>query len=142
LGEVTAQLGAAWHNGFGLRTAHTRGYPQQDLRGFAGERLLADGEADLLVWFSSLSAEPAPACEPPCVVFGHPASRFGARAPEVFLPIAIPGVHRSGFIHRADGLRMVPLHALVETDLPDSAELCRRLLELSPMSNQEESPAC
>ncbi len=146
LGEITAQLSAAWHNGFGLRTSFARGYPQQDLQRYAGDRLLEDGEADLLIWFSSLSPEPAPcpngASDTPCIVIGHPASRFGDRTPEVFLPVAVPGVHRVGFIHRADGLRMVPLHALVETDLPDSAELCRRLLELSPMSNREESQAC
>lgn len=132
LGELTAQLSAAWHNGFGLRTSFARGYPQQDLQRHAGERLLEDGEADLLIWFSSLSPEPAPACQTPCIVFGHPATRFGDRAPEVFLPVAVPGVHRAGFIHRADGLRMVPLHALVETGLQGSAELCRQLLELSP----------
>lgn len=147
LGEVTAQLAAAWHNGFGLRTSFAHGYPRQDLQRYAGQRLLDDGEADLLVWFSSLSPEPAPAGEAPCILLGHPASRFGARAPEVFLPVAVPGVHRPGFTQRVDGLRLVPLQALLDSDLPSSADLCRRLLELSPPQTDastggEENQAC
>lgn len=128
-GDVTAQLTSAWHSGFGIRTSFARGYPEQDLQRHAGERLLNSGEADLAVWISSLSDRPPPRTRQPRIVIGHPAMQFEEQPPDIFLPVAVPGVHRQGFMHRADGLRMVPLHALVENELPASIDLCQRLLD-------------
>lgn len=127
-GDITAQLCGAWHTGFGLRTSLARGYPEQDLRRFSARRLLDEGQADLLVWISSLDASPPPDCEQPRIVFGHPAMTFGDMPPEVFLPVAVPGVHRTGFIHRGDGLRLVPLRRIARSSLPGSADLCACLL--------------
>jgi formylmethanofuran dehydrogenase subunit B len=128
LGDTTAQLSGGWHNGFGIRTSFACGYPQQDLQRFAGDRLLNDGEADLLIWLSSLSAEPPPPCGQKQIVFGHPAMPFGDHPPAVFLPVAVPGVHRNGFQHRADGLRMLPLQRLLNNQLATTDDLCRLLL--------------
>lgn len=130
-GDVTAQLASAWHNGFGIRTSFARGYPVQDLLRHAGDRLSNSGEADLVVWISSLSEQPPPPSGPPHIVIGHPATQFEDQPPDVFLPVAVPGVHRQGFMHRADGLRMLPLHPLVESELPASNDLCRQLLASS-----------
>lgn len=127
-GDITAQLCGAWHTGFGIRTSLARGYPEQDLRRFAAQRLLDDGQADLLVWISSLAADAPPATQQPQIVFGHPAMTFANTPPAVFLPVAVPGVHRAGFIHRGDGLRLVPLRAAVASDLPGSDRLCATLL--------------
>lgn len=129
LGDVTAQHSGAWHNGFGIRTSLARGYPEQDLQRFDGQRLLDRGEADLLVWISTLSASPPPPIAQPQIVIAHPATQFDQRPPEVFLPVAVPGVHRAGLLHRADGLGMLPLRRLVETDLPSTTTICRRLLD-------------
>ncbi len=127
IGSVSAQMVAAWHNGFGIRTAFNRGYPQQDLQRNAAARLLADGEADLMVWVGSLSEQRPPAVEQPAIVIGHPAMAFADQPPEVFLPVSVPGVQRAGFIHRADGLRMVPLTSIVDSGLPGSLDLCRQI---------------
>jgi formylmethanofuran dehydrogenase subunit B len=127
-GEVTAQLCGSWHCGFGVRTGFARGYPEYDPARYAGERLLASGEADLLVWLSALSADPPPATTQPQIVLGHLATRFGARPPAVFLPLAVPGVHRAGALHRADGLRLQALRAVVDSPLPSGEVLCRQLL--------------
>jgi formylmethanofuran dehydrogenase subunit B len=127
-GDITTQLCGAWYTGFGIRTSLARGYPEQDLHRFSAQRLLDDGEADLLVWLSSLDATAPPATAQAQIVFGHPAMDFGDAAPAVFLPIAVPGVHRTGFIHRGDGLRLVPLRQMVACDLPGSDGLCAKLL--------------
>ena len=58
---LTSYVCGAWHTGFGIRTSLARGYPEQDLRRFAAQRLLDDGQADLLVWISSLAADAPPA---------------------------------------------------------------------------------
>lgn len=127
LGAHTAQASGAWHNGFGIRTSMARGYPEQDLHRFDGQRLLDEDEADLLVWISSLSAQPPPPTRQPQIVLGHPATRFDGRPPAVFLPVGVPGVHRAGLVHRTDGLCLLPLRQLVESPLPATDELCRRL---------------
>ncbi len=134
LGDIGAQLSGAWHNGFGIRTSLARGYPIQDLQHFNGQSLLDDGQADLLVWISTLSAAAPPTCEQPQIVFGHPAMHLGDRPPAVFLPVAVPGVHRPGFIHRGDGLRLVPLRGLQSNALPNTTQLVERLITQSSKS--------
>ncbi len=131
-GDITAQLSGAWHNGFGIRTSFTKGYPVQDLQMHSGDRLLQSGEADLLVWISTLSSDPPPNVTQPTIVIGHPAMTFKTDPPELFLPVSIPGIHRAGYLHRADGLRMVPLNALIESPLSSSAALCEQLIAQEP----------
>jgi formylmethanofuran dehydrogenase subunit B len=127
-GDTTAQLSGAWHNGFGIRTSFTKGYPVQDLQQFSADKLLASGDVDLLVWISTLSTTPPPDTTTPTVVIGHPAMAFNDAPPTLFLPVSIPGVHRAGYLHRADGLRLVPLNALIESPLMSSAALCEQLI--------------
>ena len=130
-GDVTAQQVSAWHSGFGLRTSYHAGVPRHDARLWSAERVLADGEADLLVWVSPLNPEPPPAAAVPTLVFGHPATRFG-EPPDLFVPVAVPGVHRGGVIHRGDGPALLPLRGLVDSPLPHCGEVLegvRRLLE-------------
>jgi len=128
-GETTAQQASAWHTGFGLRTSFHTGVPELDAAAWSTQRLLDAGEADLLVWISTLSADPPPPTQVPTLVLGHPAMRF-EREPELFLPLAVPGVHRHGAVHRGDGLGLLPLSALGPSDLPAGGEVMARLLEL------------
>lgn len=126
-GDLTAQLSGAWHNGFGIRTDFSRGYPRQDLKQHSAERLLASEEADLLVWISSLSNTTPPSCSQPSIVFGHPGMAF-EKAPELYFPIAVPGVHRSGYLHRTDGLRMLPLPQITQNALNSMETLSQQLI--------------
>lgn len=138
LGAATAQQVSTWHSGYGLRTSFAAGYPQQDLHRFAANRLLQGAEADLLVWISTLDATPPPPCQQPRIVIGHPGIRHIAAATDVFLPAAVPGVHRAGFLHRGDGLQMLPLHRLLANDLPDTEWLVAQLLD----HPQDEASSC
>lgn len=131
-GDTTAQLSAAWHNGFGIRTCHSKGYPEQDLQMYAGNRLLQSAEADLLVWISSLSCESPPDIAQKTIVIGHPAMSFKQPKPAIFFPVGVPGVHRPGYLHRADGLRLVPLKRLIDSPLPSSSTLCEQLISQEP----------
>jgi len=128
-GETTAQQASVWHTGFGLRTSFHTGVPELDPAVWSTRRLLDAGEADLLVWISSLSADPPPPTQVRTLVLGHPAMRF-AREPELFLPLAVPGVHRRGAVHRGDGLGLLPLSRLKASDLPAGGEVMARLVEL------------
>ncbi len=121
-GDISAHQVAAWHSGFGVGTSFHAGVPDYDPARWSTGRLLASGEADLLVWVSPLNAAPPPATPVPTLVFGHPASRF-EEAPELFVPLAVPGVHRHGVVHRGDGPALVPLRALMASELPAGAEV-------------------
>ena len=78
-GGTSAQLAAAWQTGFGIRTSFATGVPVQDWRRYAAHRLLDAGEADVLVWISSLSATPSPSVDVATIVFGHPAMAVDAK---------------------------------------------------------------
>jgi formylmethanofuran dehydrogenase subunit B len=125
-GEVTAHQASTWHSGFGVGTSYHEGVPRHDPLLWSWSRVLAHCEADLLVWVSTLSAEAPPATGVPTVVLGHPATRL-ERAPEVFVPLAVPGVHRRGVLHRGDGVALLPLRALRASRLPHGGEVLRRL---------------
>ena len=127
-GRASAQLSAAWQTGFGIRTSFATGVPVQDWSRHATQAMLGGHEADVLVWISSLLAAPPPSADIPTIVIGHPATPFHAD-PEVFLPVCVPGVQRSGFMHRGDGLRLVPLRQLIPSDLPGTKALTDRLIQ-------------
>jgi len=128
-GETSALQASAWHTGFGPRVAFNTGVPIYQPRTGAAQRLLQRQETDLLIWISTLSDAPPPAASVPTLVLGHPAIRL-EREPAVFIPLAVPGVHRAGTVHRGDGLPLLPLSALASKRLADSREVFARLLGL------------
>lgn len=132
---TTAQLSAAWQTGFGIRTSFNNGdaHFEPDLN--HGSALLEKGEVDLLVWISTLTPEPPPDTDCPVLVFGHPATVF-EKSPDLFVPLAVPGIHRAGAIHRGDGLALLPLQQALDNSLPTSdawfSTLLKRLEGATP----------
>lgn len=133
-GETSAMQAGAWHTGFGPRVAFNTGVPVYQPRAGATRRLLQQGEADLLVWLSTLNDDPPPAASAATLVLGHPGTRL-EREPEVFIPLAVPGVHRAGAVHRGDGLALLPLRPLTKASPPDGPEVLTRLLGLLSREN-------
>lgn len=111
-GLSSSQQAGLWHNGFGLRTRLASRGPIYDPHGHDTARMLADGGADLLLWHASLRPVAPPNTDLPTLVFGHPGLTF-SQEPELFVPLAVPGIHRDGQIHRGDGLSVLPLPALL-----------------------------
>ncbi|MGB5734849.1 MAG: hypothetical protein WBM40_10460 [Thiohalocapsa sp.] len=130
-GESSAHQVSAWHTGFSIRQNFGGSVPRYEPRRGAAQRLLDHDGADLLLWISTLNPEPPPATSVPTVILGHPAMVL-EHEPAVFIPLAVPGVHRAGAVHRGDSMALLPLTALVETGLPASGEVFARLLELLP----------
>lgn len=114
-GLSSCQQAGLWHNGFGLRTRLASRGPIYDPHGHDTARMLADGGADLLLWHASLRPVAPPNTDLPTLVFGHPGLTF-SQEPELFVPLAVPGIHRDGQIHRGDGLSVLPLPALLVGD--------------------------
>jgi formylmethanofuran dehydrogenase subunit B len=121
-GDITADAVALWQTGFGLRADFGRGEPTQDLHLNGTQRLLASGEADLLLWISSFDpARLPPAGSTPTVVLGHPAMAL-PREPAVFIPVGTPGVDHAGHLFRADRVVALPLAQLRRSELPSVAD--------------------
>ncbi|BBL76905.1 formylmethanofuran dehydrogenase subunit B [Methylomagnum ishizawai] len=125
-GDRTASQVAAWISGYPTRVSYARGYPEYDPYHNGAARLLAGGEADALVWVSSLGLAPPPVAAVPTVVIGRSGMRFG-REPEVFIPVGVPGIDFAGHMYRCDNVVAMPLYQLRQSDLPKAAEVLKAI---------------
>lgn len=125
-GDRTASQVAAWLSGYPTRVGYTRGYPEYDPYHYSADRLLQKGEADLIVWVSSLSADSPPATSVPTVVLGRSGMRF-AKEPDVFIPVAVPGIDFRGHQYRCDNVVSMPLLKLRESPLPRASDVLRQM---------------
>ena len=126
-GIMSANQVCTWQSGVPLRCSFAQGQPQHDALLYDCQRLLKSGEADLLLWISSLrSDQPPPDTDIPTIAIGHPDMQF-KRAPVVFIPVGIPGIDHNGHIFRMDGAVSLPLRQLRKTDLPSTADVLTKL---------------
>ncbi|WP_077034793.1 formylmethanofuran dehydrogenase [Pelomonas sp. KK5] len=125
VGTVNQVFG--WLSGLPLRSrAGPQGLEHEPLC-FAGERLLAEGAVDCLLWVSSFEpANEPPETELPLIVLGHPDLAGRGR---VSIPVSTPGVGSRGHLFRADGVVLLPLFPLYEDTLPTLAEALQRITE-------------
>ena len=121
-GDRTASQVSAWISGYPTRVSYARGYPEYDPYHFGAERLLESGEADVLVWVSSLTTRPPPVVDVPTIVIGRTGMTF-EREPEVFIPVGVPGIDFQGHIYRCDSVVALPLYQLRESTLARAAEV-------------------
>lgn len=121
-GDVSAAQVCTWQTGYPLRIAYDGDGPRYEPLLFGTDRLLERQEVDALLWVSALDPERVPpdtAC--PRIVLGRPDMRF-EHSPEVFIPVAVPGVHHDGVMHRMDGVVAFWLQGRVKSELPAVAE--------------------
>jgi len=145
-GAISVNQTLTWLSGMPLRTRVARPARlageaplDHDPYRYRTERLLARGEADLLLWIASFAPEPLPAAldaATPAIVLGHPAlaGAVAARgAPTVFLPVATPGIDADGHLFRIDNTVALPLAAArgaaAGVALPSVADVLARLGE-------------
>lgn len=127
-GAYTAQQVHTWLSGLPLRTRlGPQGLDHDPLR-HSTERLLAQGEADALVWIASFGPQlPVPDTSMPRIVLGHPGMPIPA-GEVVFIPVATPGIGASGHLARGDGIVVLPLHRVIDQGLPTVAQVIDQLL--------------
>ena len=81
-------------------------------------------EHDLMIWVNSFSpGKQAPKTNLPLIILGNANIRF-AQTPDVFIPIATPGLDSSGTLFRVDGAVILPLKKVRENNLPTLADIC------------------
>ncbi|MCA1853199.1 MAG: formylmethanofuran dehydrogenase subunit B [Beggiatoa sp.] len=121
-GGMSAQSVTIWQSGFPPPLCFASGYPVHDPRRYATKRLLDAKAVDCLFWISSFGPAPPPEAPAiPTVLLGLEAPR-PPRSPEVFLPVATPGVDHAGQLVRLDSVVSLPLRRLRDAGLPGVAE--------------------
>jgi len=93
--------------------------------------LILNGETnthDATLWINSFNAEKLPPkSDAPLIVLGNANSVF-ATQPDVFIPVATPGLDCSGTLFRVDGSVTLPLKKVRENSLPTLAEIVRQIV--------------
>jgi formylmethanofuran dehydrogenase subunit B len=125
-----ANQACLWQTGYPLRTSFGTGAPRHDPFLYSAERLIESGEADALVWVSTLGGGPPPVLPPelPLILLAPPATEMPS-APAVFLPVGRPGIDHAGQVFRADGVVALPLSALRPSNLPSARETLRAIAQ-------------
>lgn len=82
---------------------------------------------DALVWVNSFSPNKAlPVTSAPVIALGHPATQF-AHQPEVFIPIATPGLDCAGSLFRVDSSVVLPLKPHYQSNYPTLAHVLAQI---------------
>lgn len=128
-GDFSADAVMLWQSGFPFRMSFAPGYPDYDPRLYDTAGLLERGEADLMLWVSSLdSLRPRPATTAPTIVLASAGTPVDPAVP-VWIPVATPGVDTVGHMLRGDKIIALPLPKLIETGLPTVAAVADALLQ-------------
>jgi formylmethanofuran dehydrogenase subunit B len=85
--------------------------------------MLQKNEADALLWVSSFNEKHMPPeSAVPTVVLGRTGMNF-SKEPDVYIPVATPGIDHSGHVYRTDNVVALPLRKLRESVLPSVAQV-------------------
>lgn len=114
-GDTTVNNAFTWLTGYATRSKFVNNVPIYDPRNFSTAKQI--DQTDALLWTSSFNAVTPPATDAPTIVIGHPNMQLD-QAPNVFIPVAVPGVHSDGQMFRMDSSITLPLRKFKESDLP------------------------
>lgn len=122
-GDTTVNAVASWQSGYPMRTTFNRRFPDYDPFLNDSRRMLADDEADVLIWVSSFNtAVTPPNAAAKTIVLGRSGMQFETE-PEVYIPVGVPGIDHEGRTFRSDSVVSVPLRKLRDSGLPSVFEV-------------------
>lgn len=128
-GDTTFSQVATWQAGFPTRLSLASGCPHFDPIQYNWERLLESNEADLLLWISAFDTQRTPPSgNTPGIVLGR-AGMQCAQEPEVFIPVATPGLDHAGHVYRCDSVVAIPLRSVRVSDLPGVSTVLHAITE-------------
>jgi formylmethanofuran dehydrogenase subunit B len=133
-GDQTASQVCGWTTGYPSAISFAAGYPEYDPYLHSVERLLKEGEADVLLWvqaFNAASVPPETAI--PTIVVGRSGMTF-SQEPDVFMPIGTPGIDHVGHAYRLDNVVAIRLKKLRDSGLPSTADVLTAI-ELAMQDN-------
>lgn len=122
-GDYTANQVCGWITGYPARVNFAKGYPEYDPFLFDAQTMIANGEADALVWVHAYnSAATPPNTRLPTIAIGRSGMQF-EREPDVFIPVGTPGIDHVGHVYRMDSVVALRLKKLRDSGLPSTAEV-------------------
>ena len=122
-GSTSVYNVSSWQSGYPMRTSFNRGFPDYDPYLYDSKVMLANGEADSLVWVSSFNVDRTPPeTDVPTIVVGRSGMTF-EREPDVFIPVGVPGIDHAGRSFRGDSSVAVPLRKLRDSGLPSTFDV-------------------
>jgi formylmethanofuran dehydrogenase subunit B len=122
-----ANLLSVWSTGFPLPVGFPKGYPEYEPWRFSAPNLIDSGEADALVWISTLNAYPAKLPDGmPVIALTAPGSTF-SRTPEVCMETGRPGVDHNAEFYDEDAAAVTAVKAGAPSAAPSAAALLNRL---------------
>lgn len=122
-GDQTANQVCGWTTGYPARTRFSSGIPEYDPFLNDTNALLANGEADALVWVQAFNAKAVPpTTDLPTIVVGRSGMTF-AKEPDVFIPVGTPGIDHAGHAFRLDNVVAVRLKKLRDSGLPSTSDV-------------------
>jgi formylmethanofuran dehydrogenase subunit B len=136
-GDLTANQVCGWTTGYPARVRFAAGYPEYDPFLYDGKGMVANGEADALVWVQAFNAAAVPTVSDlPTIVVGRSGMAF-TKEPDVFIPVGTPGIDHAGHAYRTDNVVAIRLKKLRESGLPSTADV------LTAIENaMKELPTC
>ena len=131
--DLTADAVLLWQVGFPFRTRFASGHPEYDPYLFDGRRMLAQREADALLWVSALSDLPVPQAPgaplvPPLILLAG-ANAADARRADVFIPVGTPAIDHAGHLVRTDKVLTMRLSAARRAQAPAVATVLKSISE-------------
>lgn len=122
-GDTTVNAVSSWQSGYPMRTSFSRNMPDYDPFLNRGQRMIDEGEVDVLLWISSFNtAGTPPETEATTIVLGRSGMTF-EQEPEVFIPVGVPGIDHAGRTFRCDSVVSVPLKKLRDSGLPSTYDV-------------------
>jgi formylmethanofuran dehydrogenase subunit B len=117
-GDVGAYNTSTWISGYPFRSSYRHQQPDYEPYFYNSERMLKEGETDVLLWLNSYKPEQGlPAGAKYNIVIGHADTQFSTE-PDVFIPVATPGIETHGTQFRSDSSVALPLRKLRDSTLP------------------------
>lgn len=128
-GATSANSVCAWQSGYPLRVNFDKGYPEYDAQRYSTHNLLKNKEVDSLFWISSFSSTTnIPRAAIPTIVLGTPETNLNFK-PNVFIPVATPGIDHSGQLIRTDSVVSLPLKKLRQSPYTSVSSILKQVLE-------------
>ena len=129
-GVMSANSLSAWQSGFPLRVNFSVGVPKHDVGRNSTKNLLKNKVADAMLWISSFSSNiNPPEAKIPTIVLATPGTKLNFK-PDVFIPVATPGVDHSGQLIRTDSVVSLNLKKLRDSKYMSVGNILSRVNEL------------
>jgi formylmethanofuran dehydrogenase subunit B len=121
-----------WMTGFPMRTAFGRGYPEHDPWRHDGDRLLATGEADCVLWISAYRAAGSPSCDVSRLIALTTGDPIPGRPAAVQIEVGRPGVDHDAVEHCPPLGTLVAVAATQRSGMPSVADALGHMLAALP----------